>query len=96
MIFVNNIVITVSKEVEKMDVLMIVLGAILLVLAIALVALVLMQQGKDKKLSGAIAGGADTFYGKNKTADKDKVLSVATTIIAIVFVVIVIAMYLIF
>jgi len=79
-----------------MDVLMIVLGAILLVLAVALVALVLMQQGKDKKLSGAIAGGSDTFYGKNKTADKDKVMSVITAIIAVVFVAIVIAMYLIF
>lgn len=79
-----------------MDVLMIVLGAILLVLAVALVALVLMQQGKDKKLSGAIAGGSDTFYGKNKTADKDKVLSTITAIIAVVFVAIVIAMYLIF
>lgn len=78
-----------------MDVLMIVLGAILLVLAVALVALVLMQQGKDKKLSGAIAGGSDTFYGKNKTADKDKVMSTITAIIAVVFVAIVIAMYLI-
>lgn len=78
-----------------MEVLMIVLGAILLLLAVALVALVLMQQGKDKKLSGAIAGGSDTFYGKNKTADKDKVMSVVTAIIAVVFVGIVIAMYLI-
>lgn len=79
-----------------MDVLMIVLGAILLVLAAALVALVLMQQDKDRKLSGAIAGGSDTFYGKNKTADKDKVLSIITAIVAVVFVGIVIAMYLIF
>ena len=78
-----------------MDVLMIVLGAILLLLAVALVALILMQQGKDKKLSGAIAGGSDTFYGKNKTADKDKVMSVITAIVGVVFVAIVIAMYLI-
>ena len=78
-----------------MDVLMIVLGAILLLLAVALVALVLMQQGKDKKLSGAIAGGSDTFYGKNKTADKDKVKSVITAIVGVVFGAIVIAMYLI-
>lgn len=79
-----------------MDVLMIVLGAILLLLAVALVALVLMQQGKDKKLSGAIAGGSDTFYGKNKTADKDKVMSVITAIVGVVFGAIVIAMYLLF
>ena len=76
-----------------MGVLETVLGIVLLVLAVALVALVLMQQGKDKKLSGAIAGGSDTFYGKSKGAGKDKILSLATTIIAIVFVIIVIAMY---
>ena len=73
----------------------IILGIALMVLAVAIVILVLMQQGKDKKLSGAIAGGSDTFYGKNKTADKDKVMSVITAIIAVVFVGIVIAMYLI-
>ncbi len=79
-----------------MEVLMFVLGAILLLLAGALVVLVLMQQDKDRKLSGAIAGGSDTFYGKNKGTDKDKILSIATGIIAVVFVAIVIAMYLIF
>ena len=44
----------------------IILGIILLVLAVALVALVLFQSGKDKKLSGTIAGGAETFFGKSK------------------------------
>ena len=39
------------------------LGIVLLVLAVALVALVLLQQGKDKNLSGAIAGGADPRAG---------------------------------
>ena len=77
-----------------MGILETILGIVLLVLAVALIALVLMQQGKDKKLSGAIAGGSDTFYGKSKGADKDKIYSIATTIIAIVFVVIVVAMYL--
>ncbi len=78
-----------------MGALEIVLGIVLLVMAVALIALVLMQQGKDKKLSGAIAGGSDTFYGKSKGADKDKKLSIATAIIAVAFVVIVIAMYLV-
>ena len=78
-----------------MGALEIVLGIVLLVLAVALIALVLIQQGKDKKLSRAIAGGSDTFYGKTKGAGKDKILSIATTIIAIVFVIIVIAMYLV-
>ena len=73
----------------------IILGIVLLVLAVALIALVLMQQVKDKRLSGAIAGGSDTFYGKSGGAGKDKILSIATTVCAVVFVVIVIAMYLI-
>lgn len=72
-----------------------VFGGILLALAVAIIALVLIQQGKDKKLSSAIAGGSDTFYGKSKGANKDKVLSTSTAIAAVLFVVIVIAMYLI-
>ena len=72
-----------------------VFGGILLALAVAIIALLLVQQGKDKKLSGAIAGGSDTFYGKSKGASKDKVLSTITAIAAVLFVVIVVAMYLI-
>ena len=76
--------------------LMMAMGAVLLVLAVALVVLVLLQEGKDRKLSGAIAGGSDSFYGKNKGADKNKVLSIVTAGVAILFVGIVIAMYLLF
>ena len=72
-----------------------ILGGILLDLAVAIIALVLTQQGKDKRLSSTIAGGSDTFYGKSKGADKDKVLSTITAIAAALFVVIVVAMYLI-
>ena len=71
-----------------------VLGIVLLGLAAILVVLVLMQQGKDKKLSGEIAGGSDSFYGKSKGAGKDKALSTITAVIAVIFVGIVIAMYL--
>ena len=72
-----------------------ILGGVLLALAIAIIALVVVQQGKDKRLSSTIAGGSDTFYGKSKGADKDKVLSTITAIAAALFVVIVVAMYLI-
>ena len=67
----------------------IVLGIILLLCALFLVVAVLMQQGKQKGLSGSISGGADTFFGKEKGKTIDKVLSKATTVIAIVFVVVV-------
>lgn len=72
----------------------IILGIALIILAVAIVILVLMQQGKDKNLSGAIAGGADTFFGKSKANDQNKLLSTATTVISIVFVGLVVAMYL--
>lgn len=70
-----------------------ILGGVLLLLAVALVALVLLQQGKDKNLSGAIAGGADTFFGKSKDANNSKKLSVVTTVVSIVFTVVVLVMY---
>lgn len=72
-----------------------ILGIVLIILAVVLVALVLMQQGKDKKLSGAIAGGSDTFFGKSKSGDTSKVLSLATAITSVVFVGLVVALYLI-
>lgn len=71
----------------------IVLGIILLICAVFLVVAVLMQQGKQQGLSGSIAGGSDTFFGKNKGKTNEKKLSMITTIVAIVFVVIVVAMY---
>ena len=76
-----------------MTTLELVLGIILLVAALFLVIAVLMQHGKQKGLSGTIAGGAETFFGKQKGKTIDKILSKATTVVAICFVVIVIAMY---
>ena len=69
------------------------LGIILMVMALFLIVSVLIQQGKDKKLSGSIAGGTDTYYGKGKGKSWDKILSRLTTVIAILFAVLVVAMY---
>ena len=71
----------------------IILGIALMVLAVAIVILVLMQQGKDKKLSGSVAGGADTYYGKGKGNRRDKLLFRLTLVGAILFGVLVVAMY---
>ena len=73
----------------------IIFGILLLVMSVFLVIAVLMQSGKDKRLSGSIAGGAETFFGKGKGSALDKLLSKLTTIVAIVFMVVVIAMYII-
>ena len=43
-----------------------VLSIIYFVIALALIAIVMLQSGKSAGLSGTIAGGADTFLSKNK------------------------------
>lgn len=69
------------------------LGIILLIAAIFLIVAVLMQSGKSHKLSGTIAGGAETFFGKTKGKSIDRLFSKLTTVVAIVFVVVVLAVY---
>ena len=54
-----------------------------------------MQHGKSHNLSGTIAGGAETFFGKTKGSTLDKKLSKLTTIVAIIFCVLVLVSYLI-
>ncbi len=71
------------------------LGVVILVLAAILVACVLMQSGKDKRLSGSIAGGAETFFGKTKGKTTDKIFSRATTILSFVFVVVMVVMFIV-
>jgi len=64
-----------------------ILIVIQVILAIVLIISVLMQQGKSAGLSGAISGGAETFFGKNKARTMDAMLARCTTVIAILFVV---------
>jgi protein translocase, SecG subunit len=78
-----------------MEPIQIVFGVILLVTAVFLTVAVLMQSGKSHNLSGAIAGGADTFFGKTKGKTIDKMLSRITTVVAIVFAALVIVVFVI-
>jgi len=71
------------------------IGIILIIAAIFLIVAVLLQHGKSHNLSGTIAGGAETFFGKTKASTLDRKLSKLTTIVAIVFCVLVLVSYLI-
>ena len=62
-----------------------VLAIILIVLCVAIVAVVLMQESRSAGLSGAIAGGADTFFGKGKGKSMEKKLEKVTKIFAGIF-----------
>ena len=70
------------------------IGILLIIAAVFLVVAVLLQSGKSHNLSGTIAGGAETFFGKSKASTMDKKLSKLTTVVAIVFVLLVIVSYL--
>lgn len=67
-----------------MEVLRIILTVILAIDCIALTVIVLMQEGKQQGL-GAIAGAADTYWGKNKGRSMEGNLVKATRILAILF-----------
>ncbi|MCQ2472227.1 MAG: preprotein translocase subunit SecG [Clostridia bacterium] len=62
-----------------------VLAIVLILLCIAIVAVVLMQESRSAGLSGAIAGGADTFFGKGKGKSMEKKLEKVTKIFAGIF-----------
>lgn len=68
------------------------LGFLLIALAVVLVVLVLKQSGKEKGLSGAIAGGAETYFGKNQGQSTDKKLSKATIVLSIIIVIVTVAL----
>ena len=63
-----------------------VLTILFIVVCIALVVLVLMQEGKSAGL-GAISGAAETYWGKNKGRSMEGNLEKFTTFAAIAFMV---------
>ncbi len=63
----------------------VVVGVVLIITSLILVATVLLQEGRSAGLSGAIAGGAETFLGKGKSKTAEQKLAKITKIVAIVF-----------
>ena len=70
-----------------MNAIMLILSIIMVLLALILVAVIMLQSGKTAGLSGAIAGGADTFLSKNKAKSWDAKLAKGTKWVAIAFLV---------
>lgn len=74
----------------------ILIGVSLIIASVVIVILVLMQQSREAGLSGVIAGGADTFFGKNKGRTMDAKLAKLTKIISVIFFVVVVVATLLF
>lgn len=64
-----------------------VLIVIHVIISVILIAVVLLQHGKQQGLSGSIAGGAETFFGKNKGRTVDAMLKKFTSVIAALFII---------
>lgn len=78
-----------------MTTLTLVLTIIQVLAALFLTFVVLAQSGKSAGLSGAIAGGADTFLSKNKAKTWDSKLAKLTKWVALLFVVLTLVLSLI-
>ncbi|MBQ7128592.1 MAG: preprotein translocase subunit SecG [Clostridia bacterium] len=61
------------------------IGAFLILFALIIIAVVLLQEGRRKGISGVISGGADTFLSKGKARAVDAVLARWTKWVAILF-----------
>ena len=76
-----------------MSVITIVLTILQVLSGIAVTAIVLMQSGKSAGLSGAIAGGAETFMSKGKAKTLDAKLAKATKWFALAFVLLTLSLH---
>lgn len=64
---------------------------LLVIVSLALIVVVLLQSGKSAGLSGAISGGAEQLFGKQKARGMDLVLHRITVVLAVLFFVLTIA-----
>ncbi|ARJ51308.1 preprotein translocase subunit SecG [Staphylococcus pseudintermedius] len=58
---------------------------LLIIDCIALITVVLLQEGKSNGLSGAISGGAEQLFGKQKQRGVDLFLHRLTIVLSIIF-----------
>ena len=71
-----------------MQIIKIILSVIFIIDCIALTVVVLMQEGKQQGLGGAISGAADSYWGKNKGRSMEGLLVKITKWLAIGFMVV--------
>ena len=59
-----------------------------IIVCVALTVVVILQEGKQAGLTGAISGAAESYWGKNKGRSMEGGLVVATRVLAVLFVLI--------
>ena len=76
-----------------MEVLSIIMGILLILLAAAIVLAVLMQSSKNARQSGVVSGSAEAFFGKSKGKAIDRKLNKITLVLVVAFALLVLAIY---
>ncbi len=71
-----------------MEILRTVLTVVYILICIALVIIVLMQEGKSAGLTGSISGAAETYWGRNKGRSMEGALEKITKVLAALFIII--------
>ncbi|WP_342432943.1 preprotein translocase subunit SecG [Neobacillus sp. FSL H8-0543] len=64
---------------------------LLVIVSIGLIVVVLLQSGKSAGLSGAISGGAESLFGKQKARGLDLILHRITIVLAVLFILLAVA-----
>ena len=72
------------REVNQMETFLIIVQALL---SLALIAIIMMQSGKEAGLSGALAGNSDSYLSKNGMGGLDKKLAASTKWFALAWIV---------
>jgi len=73
-------------QTKEVDVLHTLITVLLIIVALALIVVVLLQSGKSAGLSGAISGGAEQLFGKQKARGLDLVLHRTTIVLCVLFI----------
>ena len=70
----------------KLEVVKTILIILEVIASVGLIAIVLLQSGKEAGLSGAITGNSDSYMSKSKKGNLDKALASATKWVALVWI----------
>lgn len=74
-----------------MNTLGIILGILLAIVSIAIIVVIILQEGNQQGL-GVVTGAADSYFSKNKARSIDAFLARWTKLFAVVFVIFVVAL----
>ncbi|HBJ9956459.1 TPA: preprotein translocase subunit SecG [Listeria monocytogenes] len=69
-----------------------VLTVLLIIVSLLLITVIILQPGKSAGLSGAISGGAEQLFGKQKARGLELILHRTTIVLSVVFFAILIAL----